>query len=93
VGRIVIEQSDLLIAIWDGEEARGRGGTASVVQDARERQLPVVWMGTRPPHAIHVLTGGTEDAWIADRLDAVARISALVSPNDEWWINPSRTAG
>jgi len=72
VGRIVIEQSDLLIAIWDGAAARGRGGTASVVQDARARQLPVVWIAAQPPHAIRVLTRGADDAWTEEGFDALA---------------------
>ncbi len=72
VGRVVVEQSDLLIAIWDGEAARGRGGTASVVQDARARQLPVVWIAAQPPHAIRVLMYGADAAWSAHGLDALA---------------------
>ena len=43
VGAAVLEHSDLLLAIWDGEEARGRGGTAEVVQAAAYR-MPVVWI-------------------------------------------------
>lgn len=42
VGHVVLRQSDVLIAIWDGEPARGRGGTALVVQDALRAQIPVV---------------------------------------------------
>lgn len=79
VGRIVVEQSDLLVAIWDGEAARGRGGTASVVQDARARQLPVVWIAAQFPHAIRVLTHGADDAWTEHGLDALAaRIHARI---------------
>jgi hypothetical protein len=31
VGRYVVDRSDLLIAVWDGQAARGQGGTADVV--------------------------------------------------------------
>ncbi|MDQ2784992.1 MAG: hypothetical protein M3Y58_08325 [Chloroflexota bacterium] len=72
VGRIVVEQSDLLIAIWDGEAERGRGGTASVVQEARACQLPVVWIAAQPPHAIRVLTNGVDAAWSDHGRDALA---------------------
>jgi hypothetical protein len=36
---------DRLVAVWDGLPARGVGGTAEVVADARELGLPVevVW--------------------------------------------------
>ncbi|GAA4857160.1 hypothetical protein GCM10023222_04650 [Saccharopolyspora cebuensis] len=42
---VMIERADLLIAVWDGEPARGPGGTADVVEAARARGLPVtvVW--------------------------------------------------
>lgn len=44
-GRRVVELSDRLIAVWDGEEARGLGGTGDVVAYARERGVPVevIW--------------------------------------------------
>jgi hypothetical protein len=44
-GRIVLDHSDLLIAVWDGNPAQGRGGTAQVVELARARGLPVVCLG------------------------------------------------
>ncbi len=43
-GRMVLEQSDLLIAIWDGEPAAGRGGTAQIVAEALAQHVPVVWL-------------------------------------------------
>jgi hypothetical protein len=41
----MIEQADELIAVWDGQPARGFGGTADVVAAARDRNIPVtvVW--------------------------------------------------
>lgn len=41
----MIEQADRLLAIWDGQPARGYGGTADIVLAARERNLPVtvIW--------------------------------------------------
>jgi hypothetical protein len=38
----ILAQADLLIAIWDGGEARGPGGTAGVVGTALKRGVPVV---------------------------------------------------
>ncbi|MGW1680148.1 hypothetical protein [Saccharopolyspora sp. NPDC002376] len=37
----MIEMVDRLVAVWDGEPARGYGGTADVVNAARERNVPV----------------------------------------------------
>jgi hypothetical protein len=44
-GRAVVDHSDVLLAVWDGQPARGLGGTADVVAYARERGVPVdvVW--------------------------------------------------
>ncbi len=41
---MVLEQSDFLIAIWDGEPAAGRGGTAQIVEEALEQNIPVIWL-------------------------------------------------
>lgn len=41
VGRIVVQRSDVLLALWDGAPARGPGGTAEVVARARARGVPV----------------------------------------------------
>lgn len=44
VGKELVNNADLLVAIWDGEPARGPGGTAHVVDDALQHKVPVVWM-------------------------------------------------
>lgn len=41
-GRYIVDLSDLVIAVWDGDEARGLGGTADIVRYARQTQPPVV---------------------------------------------------
>lgn len=48
-GRHVVDRADVLIALWDGEPPRGRGGTATVVAYARERGVPVAWVPTSGP--------------------------------------------
>lgn len=40
-GMWVIERSQLLVAVWDGDEAQGMGGTAEIVARARDAQIPV----------------------------------------------------
>ncbi|SFT59981.1 hypothetical protein SAMN04487904_104176 [Actinopolyspora lacussalsi subsp. righensis] len=41
----MIDRADRLIAVWDGEPARGYGGTADIVAAAEDRALPttVIW--------------------------------------------------
>jgi hypothetical protein len=43
--KIMIDQADELYAVWDGQPARGYGGTADVVAYAREHGTPVrvIW--------------------------------------------------
>ncbi len=62
IGALVVERSDLLIAIWDGREARGVGGTAHVIDLARREGRPVLWLPTTDatrasaepvPHLLH----------------------------------------
>jgi len=44
VGKYLVAHCDVMIAIWDGQPARGPGGTAEVVALARDRNLPVAWI-------------------------------------------------
>lgn len=41
---VLLEKADLVVAIWDGEPARGPGGTGEVVEMARQQSLPLVWV-------------------------------------------------
>jgi len=42
VGESLVTTADLMIAIWDGEEGRGPGGTAHVVELALQNAVPVI---------------------------------------------------
>jgi hypothetical protein len=48
-GRVVLNQSDLLIAVWDGEDSRGKGGTVDTIREAIEYHVPVIWIDARAP--------------------------------------------
>ncbi|MBN2045218.1 MAG: hypothetical protein JW757_09380 [Anaerolineales bacterium] len=43
-GRYVLENCDVLLAIWDGKPSRGAGGTGQIVEEARGKNLPVAWI-------------------------------------------------
>ena len=43
-GMRVADLSDLLIAVWDGQPAEGKGGTADVVAYAVRRGVPIVFI-------------------------------------------------
>jgi hypothetical protein len=44
-GRFMLQQIDMLIAVWDGEPPRP-GGTGEIVKDAVDGGTPVVWLTT-----------------------------------------------
>ncbi len=41
-GLTMLAQSDILVAVWDGKPAEGRGGTGEIVDEAARRGVPVV---------------------------------------------------
>ena len=52
VGRYIVDHCDVLIAIWDGNTANGKGGTADVVDYAREKRCPIFWIHSNDPKLI-----------------------------------------
>jgi len=58
-GKYIVENSDLLLAVWDGKPARGKGGTAEIIGLARRRGLPIAWI-----HVDNSLDG-TADAGVS----------------------------
>ncbi len=44
-GHRVVELSQMILAVWDGQPAKGKGGTADIVAYARSRGVPleIVW--------------------------------------------------
>jgi hypothetical protein len=44
VGRFVVRHCDLLLAVWDGGQSKGRGGTAEIVHYAAAVGVPVWWI-------------------------------------------------
>ncbi|MCI0480453.1 MAG: hypothetical protein L0213_02555, partial [Candidatus Dadabacteria bacterium] len=63
VGWMVLAQSDVLIAIWDGEDAKGKGGTGQIVKESLVSEIPVVWINSVAPHDIMVLMGGEYEGY------------------------------
>lgn len=60
-GEATVAQCDLLIAAWDGAEARGPGGTAEVVDIAVRRGVPVIHLPTDAAEPPMILWSGFEE--------------------------------
>ncbi|MBU1210087.1 MAG: hypothetical protein KJ587_02300 [Alphaproteobacteria bacterium] len=44
VGHATVAASDILVAIWDGKGAAGRGGTPEIIDHAVRAAKPVIWI-------------------------------------------------
>jgi hypothetical protein len=58
VGRHVVRNADLLVALWDGRPANGRGGTGDIVRFAVRVGVPVWWIpadGSDPPRLLRTI--------------------------------------
>jgi hypothetical protein len=92
-GRVMLDQSDMVLALWDGDPARGRGGTAQIVAEAVARHIPVIHIDTRRSVPPELLWSGLSDLDLDQpTIDSVARapaadvltavVSALCAPPD-----------
>jgi hypothetical protein len=48
-GRVVLNQSDLLVVVWDGGAAAGVGGTVDTLREAIAFNVPTLWVDSRAP--------------------------------------------
>ncbi len=97
-GHTVVQQCDLLIAIWDGENAAGPGGTAEIVRWAAERDIVVYWIRSQPPHETSLVrvdgdelkTGGPEELSqrLMDALTPPAR-GAVADLRERYFAEPA----
>ncbi|MEO6081154.1 MAG: hypothetical protein ABIQ86_15480 [Steroidobacteraceae bacterium] len=78
--RVMVEQSDFLIAIWDGTTRALIGGTGHTIQVALEHGAAVVWIDADAPEQWRILAGHEALAGInadAADIDSAKRIEAL----------------
>lgn len=57
LGPFLVGEADLLVAVWNGRPAEGPGGTATVVREALERGVGVVWIDPAAPGRARILDG------------------------------------
>lgn len=60
VGRMVLAQSDAIIAIWNGGSGK-QGGTGQIVAEAEQLRIPIVWIDSRAPHSMRVKAKQCDD--------------------------------
>lgn len=81
-GKVMIEQSDLLIAIWDGVTPGAVGGTRHTMAAALNEGVPVLWIDAATPGRVRLLV--VPEALQIDALaepDVAGLIESLVVPD------------
>jgi hypothetical protein len=77
-GMEVVNHCDVLLAVWDGEPARGRGGTAEIVAYAREIGRPLIIINAK---TLAVRRENFERLKLGDRhLAFLNRLPAVATP-------------
>jgi hypothetical protein len=81
-GQIVIEQSDVMIGVWDGASTTMVGGSGHTIALALAAGSPVIWIDARAPDRWHVLDAPETLAVIMAGAslppDDPARVAALI---------------
>lgn len=78
-GITTVSQSDILIAVWDGEDARGIAGTAVIKDEAVAAGKPVVWINaTKDTPPVFLLEDGETRPFSAEAIDTA--IDSVVAP-------------
>jgi len=90
-GLVTLQQCDVVLAIWDGEQAKGRGGTAEIVEHAARAEIPVIhvdvagqsmpqlyWAALRRPPVEGAYLATIPAAPLGGRIDAL--VESLLRP-------------
>ena len=79
-GRVMIEQSDIIIGLWDGRSRAFIGGTGHTISEALEHGAPVIWINAHAPQDWQILRA--PEALVApgpvDRANREAELAQLV---------------
>lgn len=81
VGQSLIDAADVIVAIWDGEEGHGPGGTAHVVELAMQSAVPVIHVDiNRGSNEVRMraLVGGRATAYVNASLEDPETYSGLL---------------
>jgi len=92
-GRVLLNQTDLLVALWDGKDPQGTGGTGQIVTEALQRGIPTLWVNWECPEEWRIKWGAwrllTQPVDLEDDLRTLTEeVAALLVPpggnsNDE----------
>lgn len=73
--RLIVDSCDVLIAVWDGKEGDGPGGTADTVEYAKTRNARVYLIPEQKPADFSVFKEGSRWTQFADNLRRIDRFN------------------
>lgn len=77
MGRAMVDDGDILVAVWDGKPAAGRGGTPDIIEYAIAGGRPVIWIDAaqdRAPMRLRTVVPAIQAEPLT--LDATAELGA-----------------
>lgn len=79
-GRVVLNQSDLLVVVWDGYRRAGDGGTVDTVLEALRFRVPVIWIDALAPKSWQLLRNADDIRYLEGSDRCVPTRTSAVSP-------------
>ncbi len=76
-GRYVVDRSDAVIALWDGEPSGGQDGTAEIVGYARQQKVPLAWVKTNGKPALTYESDAKRAAVLEDAVRKLREYNAV----------------
>lgn len=70
-GRVVLNQSDMLVVVWDGDKPAGGGGTVQTLEEALRYGVPVLWISPHHPHQWQRIQGEADLSCLQGALPCV----------------------
>jgi hypothetical protein len=79
-GRVVLNQSDLLVIVWDGQDRAGDGSTIDTALEAIQFHLPVIWIDALAPRRWQLLDNPEEMRCLARNDRCLPRVDGTTDP-------------
>lgn len=73
VGDVTLAQCDIVLTIWDGKPAQGRGGTPEILQNALEWDIPIVWIDAVEDRTPRIITRKARNKSVPDLMGSARR--------------------
>lgn len=93
LGTFLVRQVDVLVAVWDGHQAEGPGGTALIVADAIRRNISVIWIQPDPAAGTRLFSGYPQADLTQPQAEAVSEAALERALLDIVGFNPTAAAG